>query len=92
MKTVDMNLDMQRAEIIRQLFATDSPEVIKKVQRTLSNAMKSLHSEKKEEEEETEYISKEEVMNGIREGLTEVFRAQRTGKKQKTLQEVINEL
>lgn len=53
-----MNLDMQRAEIIRQLFATDSPEVIKKVQRTLSNAMKNLHSEKKEEEQETKYIRK----------------------------------
>lgn len=90
MKTVDMNLDMQRAEIIRQLFATDSPEVIKKVQRTLSNAMKNLHSEKKEEE--TEYISKEEVMNGIREGLTEVFRAQRTGNKLRPAEELINEL
>lgn len=91
MKTVDMNLDMQRAEIIRQLFATDSPEVIKKVQRALNNAMKSLHSEKKEEEE-TEYISKEEVMNGIREGLTEVFRAQRTGKKLRPAEELIDEL
>ena len=29
MKTVEMNLDMQRTEIIRQPFATDSPEVIK---------------------------------------------------------------
>lgn len=83
-----MNLDMQRAEIIRQLFATDSPEVIKKVQRTLSNAMKNLHSEKEEEE----YISKEEVMNGIREGLTEVFRAQRTGTKLRSAEELIDEL
>ena len=31
MKTVEMNLDMQRTEIIRQPFATDSPEVIKEV-------------------------------------------------------------
>ena len=43
-------------------------------------------------EEETEYISKEEVMDGIREGLTEMFRAQRMGIKQKTLQELIDEL
>ena len=90
MATTTMNLDVQRAEIIRQLFATDSPEVLKKVQRTLKNALKTLQT--KEEEEETEYISKEEVMDGIREGLTEMFRAQRTGIKQKTLQELIDEL
>ena len=82
-----MNLDVQRAEIIRQLFATDSPEVLKKVQRTLKNALKALQTEEKEE---TEYISKEEVMDGIREGLTEMFRAQRMGIKQKTLQELID--
>ncbi len=58
------------------------------VQRTLKNAMKSWQSEK----EETEYISKEEVMNGIREGLTEVFLAQKEGRKLKTLQELIDEL
>ena len=44
-----MNLDVQRAEIIRQLFATDSPEVLKKVQRTLKNALKALQTEEKEE-------------------------------------------
>ena len=32
-----MNLDMQRTEIIRQPFATDSPEVIKEVRCALSN-------------------------------------------------------
>ena len=31
-----MNLDMQRTEIIRQPFATDSPEVIKEVRCALS--------------------------------------------------------
>ncbi|WP_044263710.1 hypothetical protein [Bacteroides timonensis] len=86
-----MNLDVQRAEIIRQLFATDNPEVLKKIQRTLKNAQKNLQN-KAVTEEETEYISKEEVMNGIRKGLTEMSLAQRTGKRQKTLQEVIDEL
>lgn len=89
MATTTMNLDVQRAEIIRQLFATDSPEVLKKVQRTLKNALKTLQAE---EQEETEYISKEEVMDGIREGLTEMFRAQRMGKKLRPAEELINEL
>ena len=39
MKTVEMNLDMQRTEIIRQPFATDSPEVKKEVRCALSKAM-----------------------------------------------------
>lgn len=41
MKTVEMNLDMQRTEIIRQPFATDSPEVIKEVRCALSKAMEN---------------------------------------------------
>lgn len=95
MTTAEMNLELQRMEIIRQLVDTDSPEVIKKVQRALKNALNSLRREQETAtatEEETEYISKEEVMNGIREGLTEMFRAQRTGEKRKTLQELIDEL
>lgn len=36
-----MNLDMQRTEIIRQPFATDSPEVIKEVRCALSKARKN---------------------------------------------------
>ena len=43
-------------------------------------------------EKKAEYISKQEVLDGIRQGLTEFYRAQRTGEKQKTLQELIDEL
>ena len=45
MKTVEMNLDMQRTEIIRQPFATDSPEVIKEVRCALSKAMEKPQKE-----------------------------------------------
>lgn len=90
MATTEMNLDVQRVEIIRQLLDTDSPEVIRKVQRTLKNALKNLQRE--QEKEETEYISKEEVMDGIREGLTEMFRARRTGEKLRSAKELLDEL
>ena len=44
------------------------------------------------EEKATEYISKEEVLEGIRQGLMDVQESRASGKKLKTLQEVINEL
>lgn len=45
-----------------------------------------LHSEK------TEYISKEEVLAGIDAGLKEMAERKRTGRKTKTLEELIDEL
>ena len=45
-----------------------------------------------QEEKETEYISKQEVLEGIRQGLKDVQEFRASGKKLKTLQEVIDEL
>lgn len=64
---------------------TDNPEMLEKVQCTLKNALKSLQNKT---EEKTEYISKKEVMHGICEKLTEMFRAQRTGKQLRPAEEV----
>ena len=44
------------------------------------------------DEKELEYISKEEVLEGIRQGLMDVEEARKSGKQLKTLQEVIDEL
>jgi uncharacterized protein with HEPN domain len=49
----------------------------------------TAHKEKAAEEE---YISKEELLAAIREGLQEVADARRTGKKLKTAEELLNEL
>lgn len=46
-----MELDARRAEIIRQLFATDSMEVLDSVKRSLTRAL-SRHSKKEQVEEE----------------------------------------
>lgn len=45
-----------------------------------------------QEEKKTEYISKQEVLEGIRQGLKDVQESRANGKKLKTLQEVIDEL
>jgi hypothetical protein len=52
----------------------------------------TTQKEKATETEEEEYISKEEILAGIRQGLLDMEEARRTGKKLKTLQEVIDEL
>ena len=44
------------------------------------------------DEKELEYISKEELLEGIRQGLMDVQEARKSGKQPKTLQEVIDEL
>lgn len=55
-----MELDARRAEIIRQLFATDSMEVLDSVKRSLSRAL-SRHSKEEavEEEDLTPYTMEE---------------------------------
>ncbi len=60
------------------------------MQREALTAIKKAASKAKEEEDE--YISKEEIMNDLRESLTEMYIAQRDGTKRKTLQELIDEL
>ena len=44
------------------------------------------------DEKELDYISKEEVLEGIQQGLMDVEEARKSGKQLKTLQEVIDEL
>lgn len=66
-----MELDARRAEIIRQLFATDSMEVLDSVKRSLSRAL-SRHSKKEmvEEEDLTPYTM-EEINRWMDEGEAE---------------------
>jgi hypothetical protein len=46
----------------------------------------------KVEQEEVEYIEKEEILNSIRKGLSEIKEARRTGRKLMTAEELLNEL
>ena len=86
-------LAMQREALINELRNVDDIDVIQKVQRSLNRALTAVKkAASKAKEEEVEYISKEEIMDSLRESLTEMYIAQRDGIKRKTLQEVINEL
>jgi len=99
-----MEMDALRIELVRAILDTDDRKVLDSVRRTLRRAKEKVTGKRaappEEEsaedhmvcEDETEYITKEEILDGIREGLTEMYRAKRTGERLKTLQEVIDEM
>ena len=77
--------------------ATVSIELLWKTLQSLSLENKEWLSSKliediREEKEEIEYISKEEILAGIRQGLLDVKEDRKNGTPLKTLQEVIDEL
>ena len=77
--------------------ATVSMELLWKTLQSLSLENKEWLSSKliediREEKEEIEYISKEEILAGIRQGLLDVKEDRKNGTPLKTLQEVIGEL
>lgn len=80
MTTVELN-----AELFRQLSVIAEDETL------MQKAVKAI-GRLARQKEEAEYISKTEVLDGIRKGLIDVKEAKLTGKRQKTLQEVIDEL
>ena len=74
-----------RGELAREILNIESIELLQKVQRYIKRAVKV-------EQEEVEYIEKEEILNSIREGLREIKEARRTGRKLMTAEELLNEL
>lgn len=99
-----MELDAMRNQLARTILETEDMNVLQRVRRVLQRATDQVAGTYQEYaadyrtdagkacEEEVEYISKQEILDGIREGLTEVYRAQRTGEKLKTAEELLNEL
>lgn len=84
-----MELEAKKALLVRNILTdVNDMEFLKKLQK----AFNRIKSQTKTEEEETEYISKEEILAGIRQGLQDVKEARNSGKYQNTLQEVIDEL
>ena len=74
-----------RVELARDILNIESVELLQKIQRYIKRAVKV-------EQEETEYIEKEEILDSIREGLREIKEARRTGRKLMDAEELLNEL
>jgi hypothetical protein len=78
-----------KTELSRQLSLMGDDENL--LQRVLKY-VKRINTHKGKAAEEEEYISKEELLDGIRKGLQEMQEARRTGKKLMTAEELLNEL
>ena len=84
---------MQREALINELRNVDDIDVIQKVQRSLNRALTAVKkAASKAKEEEVEYITKEEIMNDLREAFIEYYSAKKEGRKLKSAEELLNEL
>ena len=91
--TGNVDLSVQRDALISQLYQVDDVDVIQKVQRSLNRALATVKKvTAKKDEEEEEYITKEELMNDLRNSFIEYYTAQKEGRKLRSLRELINEL
>lgn len=87
MRTTTIDLQAEKLALISSICNVDSVSVIKSLKRSLE---RTLAKERKAESEE--YISKEEILAGIRQGLMEVKEAREKGIKRQSLQQLIDEI
>lgn len=92
--TENSALAMQREALINELRNVDDLDVIQKVQRSLNRALAAVKkaASKAQEEDEEEYISKEELEQRYLRAFTQMYRAKKEGWKLKSAEELLNEL
>ena len=90
MATNKLTLETQREELIHELQRVDNIEVIEKVKHSLKRALASV--KRKEQEEESDHVTKEQFANDLYNAFVEMYRAERDGVKLKTAEELLNEL
>lgn len=80
----DIKLNADKASLVREILNIEDKDIFNKLKQAVKQILK--------QESTKDVISKEEILSGIASGLKEVAEAKRTGRKLKTLQEVIDEL
>ncbi|MDO5527486.1 MAG: hypothetical protein Q4F85_15550 [Prevotella sp.] len=87
MRTTTIDLQAEKLALISSICNVNSVSVIKSLKRSLE---RTLAKERKAESEE--FISKEEILAGIRQGLMEVKEAREKGIKRMTARQLLDEL
>lgn len=77
---------------MRDILDTDDINVLRTVKRTLVRALAKVKEQQVVKDEEVEYISKQEILDGIRSGLTELSQAKRAGRELPDAEELLHEL
>lgn len=87
MRTTTIDLQAEKLALISSICNVNSVSVIKSLKRSFERTLA-----KEREAEAEEYISKEEILAGIRQGLMEVKEAREKGIKRQSLQQLIDEI
>jgi len=87
MRTSTIDLQTEKLDLISSICDIDNISIIKSLKRSLNRTLA-----KEREAESEEYISKEEILAGIRQGLLEVKEAREKGIKLMDARDLINEL
>ncbi|WP_288735098.1 hypothetical protein [uncultured Parabacteroides sp.] len=80
----DVKLNTDKVALVREILNIEDKDIFNKLKQAVKQILK--------QESAKDVISKEEILSGIASGLQDVAEAKRTGRKLKTLQEVIDEL
>lgn len=80
----DIKLNADKASLVCEILNIEDKDIFNKLKQAVKQILK--------QESAKDVISKEEILSGIASGLKDVAEAKRTGRKLKTLQEVIDEL
>lgn len=86
MAPVSLTAEAVREDVINMARGTNDIALLQRIQRYMKRC---FHAKAKEEEE---YISKQEVLDGIRESLMEIKEAQREGRELPDIKVLLNEL
>lgn len=87
MRTSTIDLQAEKLALITSICNVDNISVIKTLKRSLARTLA-----KQREAESEEYISKDEILAGIRQGLMEVKEAREKGIKLMDARQLLNEL
>ena len=83
-----MELKCLKMDLVEELLSIDDKDTLNRVKNYLKKLNNKIRT--KAEEEETEYISKEEILAGIDAGLKEMQERKRSGKRAKTLEQTLS--
>lgn len=87
-----MELKSLKMDLVEELLSINDKETLTRVKNYLKKLNSKVKAKVTSSEEEIEYISKEELLAGIDVGLREMQERKRSGRKARTLDELINEL
>lgn len=88
-----IELKSLKMDLVEELLSINDKDTLNRLKNYMAKLNRKVQAKTAvSEEENIEYISKEEILAGIDAGLKEMQERKRSGKRAKTLEDLINEL